>query len=152
LRDACERPGVEENWTNALHELARSSLAYLDPSAGRELLSAAVPQACRDTLPPALSAWLDLYYAVAARDGRKMGDLAEQVLNATGEEELKYFALAAGMLGRLTTHEPERVLRLYESYKGLVGDASSSPEITLMLALARNKRELNTTEAPRALL
>jgi hypothetical protein len=56
------------------------------------------------------------------------------------------------MLGRLTTHEPERVMRLYESYKGLVGDMSASPEIALMLALARNKRDLNTTEAPRALL
>jgi len=150
LRDACERPGVEENWTNALHELARSSLAYLDASAGRDLLSAAVPPACRDNLPPDLRAWLDLYYAVAARDGSKMGDLADRVLGGSGEQELKYFALAAGMLGRLTSHEPDRVMRLYESYKGLVGDESTSPEITLMLALAKGSRELNTTEAPRA--
>jgi spermidine synthase len=152
LHETCDQQGVEQNWTLALHELARETLAYLDASAAAELLANAVPQACRDRLPAELRPWLDLYAAVAARDGRSMGELGERLLDGTGPGEPKYFALTAAMLGRLASHEPERVTELYEKHEDIAGDLRSSPEIRLMLALAKNRRELNTTEAPRSLL
>jgi len=43
-------------------------------------------------------------------------------------------------------------VQLYEQHKDLIGSLSSSPEITLLLALAKNGRDFVTTEAPRALL
>jgi hypothetical protein len=152
LHETCDQQGVEQNWTLALHELARETLAYLDASAAAELLANAVPQACRERLPAELRPWLDLYAAVAARDGRSMGELGERLLDGTGPGEPKYFALTAAMLGRLASHEPERVTELYEKHEDIAGDLRSSPEIRLMLALAKNRRELNTTEAPRSLL
>jgi hypothetical protein len=74
------------------------------------------------------------------------------VLDGADSRDLKYYALTAAMLGRLTSHEPERVMQLYEQHKDIAGDLHSSAEIRLMLALAKSRRELNTTESPRSLL
>jgi predicted membrane-bound spermidine synthase len=150
-RATCAR-GFEQSWTEALHAFARNTLPYLDHKAGDELLAAAVPPACRDTLPLDMRRWLDLYAAIAARDGGRMAEVAEELLGGTDTRDLKYFALTAGMLGRLATHEPERATQLYEKHKDLVADLRSSAEIGLMLALAKNGHELNTTQAPRSLL
>jgi predicted membrane-bound spermidine synthase len=152
LHETCKAQGVEQSWTDALHALARDSLAYLDARSAAELLAAAVPPECRDRLPFELRPWLDLYAAVAARDGRRMSDAAERVLDGADSRDLKYYALTAAMLGRLTSHEPERVMQLYEQHKDIAGDLHSSAEIRLMLALAKSRRELNTTESPRSLL
>lgn len=151
LRASCAQ-GYEAAWADALHVVARKSLAYLDAAAGAELIEAAAPTACRDKLPAATREWLALYAAVAARDARSMGELGERLLDSSQARELKYFALVAAMLGRLANHEPERVAQIYRSHEGDAGDLRSSPEIKLLLALALNRGELTTTEAPRSLL
>src|SRR5262249_20275314 len=46
LRATCGK-GYEAVWTDALHAVARDSLAYLDAAAGAELIAAAAPTACR---------------------------------------------------------------------------------------------------------
>ncbi len=131
--------GVERSWSDALHALARDTLPYLDADAGAELLTAAAPPACRDRLPLDTRQWLDLYTAVAARDGRAMADVGEPLLDRTAARDRKLYALTAAMLGRLTAHESERVIASYETHKDVVGDLRSSPEIRLMLALAKNR-------------
>jgi hypothetical protein len=151
LRASCAQ-GFEQTWTDALHQVARETLPYLDADAAAELLKAAAPVACRDRYPAEVSSWLDLYGAVAARDGHRMAELGERLLAAQGTNELRYFALSAAMLGHLATHAPELAARLYDQHRDVAGDLSSSPEIRLMLALANSSRELNTTAAPRALL
>jgi spermidine synthase len=151
LRATCGQ-GFEQSWADALQALARDTLAYLDPDDGAALLAASVPAACRDRLPPDIRQWLDLYAAVAARDGRSMADIAERLLDHTTATDRKQFALTAAMLGRLATHEPERVISLYEQHKDLVGDLHANPEIRLILALAKHPEEVTTTEAPRSLL
>ena len=151
LRASCAA-GFERSWSDALHALARDSLPYLDADAGAELLTAAAPPACRDRLPSDLRQWLNLYTAVAARDGRAMAEVAGPLLDRTTAPDRKLYALTAAMLGLLTTHESERAIALYETHKDLVGDLRASPEFRLMFALARNRREINTTEAPRSLL
>jgi hypothetical protein len=60
--------------------------------------------------------------------------------------------LTAGMLGRLATHESERVISLYDTHKDVVGELSSAPEIRLLLALAKNRYTVDTTEKPHSLL
>jgi spermidine synthase len=138
LRASCAA-GFERSWADALHALARESLAYLDADAGAELLTSAAPPACRDRLPADMRRWLGLYTAIAARDGHAMGDAAEPLLDENTAPERKQYALTAAMLGRLAAHESERVIALYEAHKDLVGDLRSSPEIRLMLALARQQ-------------
>ena len=151
LRASCAA-GFEQNWSDALHALARETLAYLDPAAGAELLTTAAPVACRDRMAPDTRQWLDLYTAIAARDGRVMANVAEQLVDRTTAPDRKQFALTAAMLGRLATHESERVLSLYETHKALVGDLRGRPEIRLMLALAKNHQTVDTTEKPHSLL
>jgi hypothetical protein len=151
LRASCAA-GFERSWADALHALARDTLPYLDADAGAELLTAAAPPACRDRLPSDTRQWLDLYTAVAARDGRAMADVAEPLLDRSTTRDRRVYALTAAMLGRLATHESERVIALYETHNDLVGDLRASPEIRLMLSLARNRGEINVTEAPRSTL
>jgi len=151
LRASCAA-GFERSWSDALHALARDTLPYLDADAGAELLAAAAPPACRDRLPADIRPWLDLYTAVAARDGRAMAELAEPLLDRATTRDRKLYALTAAMLGWVTTRESERAIALYEAHKDLVGDLHLSPEFRLMLALARNRRDINTTAAPRSLL
>jgi predicted membrane-bound spermidine synthase len=151
LRASCAA-GFERSWADALHALARETLAYLDADAGAELLTAAAPPACRDRLPSDTRQWLDLYSAVAARDGRAMADVGEPLLDRTTARDRKLYALTAAMLGRLATHESERAIALYETHKEVVGDLRSSPEIRLMLALAKNRQTVDTTETPHSLL
>jgi hypothetical protein len=138
LRPSCAA-GFERSWTDALHALARETLPYLDADAGAELLTAAAPLACRDRLSSDTRQWLDLYTAVAARDGRAMADVAEQLVHRTTTVDRKRYALTAAMLGRVATHESGGAIALYETYKDLVGDLRSSPEIRLILALAKNR-------------
>ncbi len=144
--------GFEQAWGDALHALARETLAYLDPDAGAELLTAAAPPACRDRLPLETRQWIDLYTAIAARDGHTMAEIAEQLIDQTAATDRKQFALTAAMLGRLATHESEHVLDLYDKHKDLVGDLRTSPEIRLMLALARKGQTVDTTETAHSLL
>jgi predicted membrane-bound spermidine synthase len=151
LRASCAQ-GYEASWTDALHAVARESLAFLDPAAGAELLAAAAPIACRDKLQADTREWLDLYAAVAARDAGTMGELGEKLLDSSRAPELKVFALVAAMLGRLANHEPERVTQIYRGHEEVVGDLGSSPEIKLLLALASKRGEVTTTEAPHSLL
>jgi len=140
----------EQTWADALHSLATEALPYLDPPAGAELLEAAAPRACRDRLSAGTRAWLELYGAIAARDGRRMAEAAEPLLDQTIAKERKYVALEAAMLGRLATHEPERVVQLYESHRDIAGDQRLSPEIRLMLAIAKNRAaSITTTEVAR---
>jgi spermidine synthase len=152
LHETCGDRGTEQNWSEVIHPLARDTLAYLDSRAAGELLAAAVPPACRDRLPADLRPWLALYSAVAARDARGMAEAAEPLIDGTESRGFRYFALTAAMLGRLMSHDPERVVTLYETHKSLVGELNSSAEVRLMLALAKHGPELNTTEAPRSRL
>src|SRR6185369_4573100 len=111
LRASCAA-GVEHSWSDALHALARDTLPYLDANAGAELLRAAAPLACRDRLPADIRPWLDLYTAVAARDGRAMAELAEPLLDQTAARDRKLYALTAAMLGWVMTQESERAIAL----------------------------------------
>jgi hypothetical protein len=152
LRASCGM-GFERNWTEAAHALARETLPYADPHTASALLDATIPRGCRDGLSADMRALVDLHASVAARDGHGMAEAAETLLNGSASQDVKYYALTAGMLGRLATHEPERAIQLYEAHRELAGDVESSPELRLMLALARSRHAaVTTTRAPRALL
>jgi hypothetical protein len=152
LRASCGL-GFERNWAEAVHALARETLPYADPHTGAALLDAAIPAACRDRLSADMRVLVDLHASVAARDGHKMAEAAEKVLDGSASQDLKYYALTAGMLGRLAIHEPERAIQLYESHRDVAGDVGSSPELRLMLALAKSRHAaVTTTQAPHALL
>jgi hypothetical protein len=100
-----------------------------------------------------MRALFDLHASVAARDGLGMAEAAEKLLSGSASQDVKYYALTAGMLGRLATHEPERAIQLYETHRDIAGDVDSSPELRLMLALAKSRHAaVTTTRAPRALL
>jgi hypothetical protein len=52
----------------------------------------------------------------------------------------------------LSSGEPELVTQLYTEHKELVVDLRSSPEVRLLLALAKASGEIKTTAASRPLL
>src|SRR5690606_16407141 len=110
---------LEDAWLAALHTVAIETLAFLDAPAATQLLESAVPGACRATASPRMLGWLDVYDAVAQRDASAMATSAEQLLRGTPEllPELRHYALVAGMLGRLASHDAEGVDRLWEQYR-----------------------------------
>ena len=148
LRTTCGQ-GYEETWADAIHTLAPQTLPYLDPEAGAAFLDAIAPQSCRDRVSPGMRAWLELYSAIAARDARRMADVAEALLDQPNPKQRAYLALTAAMLGRLVNREPERVVQLYESHRDIAGEPERSPDIQLMLALATSRHTVDTTAVTR---
>jgi spermidine synthase len=141
LRASCGA-GFERSWADALQALALDTLAFMDADDATTLLTSAVPPACRDKLRPDMRQWLDLYTAVANRDGKAMADSGEGLLGQSSAPDRQRFALTAAMLGRLATRESGRTIALYEEHKALVGDLGSNPEIRLILALAKHRRSM----------
>jgi spermidine synthase len=141
----CESSTAEETWLLGLESLAHSTLARLDPAAATELLDAVVPPACRAQRSSLVLAWFALYRAVAARDALGMVTAAESVLtfDRTSEPSRRRYALAAAMLGHLSSGRAEKALELWEKRAEIVGALEATPELELLVTLARGEPALH---------
>jgi len=115
-RPDCD-PVQSAAWDQAAFRLATASLAHL-PAAEAEAFTAALEgHACLRA--PRLRQWLDLYRAVAARDGQAMAAGARAMLEhrheQLGDERFGYL-VAAGMLGALGESRPAAALALWETF------------------------------------
>jgi spermidine synthase len=132
--DCTAAAGAATTWAKSLHELARRSLPFLGPREAVEILDAAAPPECRDHLGPGVGAWLDLYSAVASRDGAEMADAATAILAGGRATDVatESYALSAGMLGAVAAAKPALAVELWERY----GGGATDPDTRLLLSLA----------------
>jgi spermidine synthase len=135
----CESPAAEEAWLLGLESLAHSTLARLDADAATALLDAVLPLRCRTQRSALALVWFALYRAVAARDALRMAAAAESVLefDRTSEPARRRYALTAAMLGHYSSGRPDKALELWENRTATVGAFETTPELELVLTLAR---------------
>jgi predicted membrane-bound spermidine synthase len=139
LRRSCESTVAEEAWHLGLDSIAQTTLGFLDPAAATEMLDAVLPPSCRAQRSPLLLAWFALYRTVAARDAAPMAAAAESVLafDRTSAPSRRRYALSAAMLAHLSLGHPEKVLELWENRAQIVGEFETTPELELIVTLAR---------------
>jgi hypothetical protein len=140
LARSCDPATTDDEWLRGMQTLAVSTLPYLPRAEGRDLLQRALPEACLEhaNVSARVLGWLDLYRAVAARDGARMAAAAQPFLEdpRSAEWQLNY-ALEAGMLGNLAAGQPDRTVELWERRPPSLQGTDPSPESKLMLQLAR---------------
>jgi hypothetical protein len=142
LSQYCESSAAEETWLLGLDSLAHSTLARLNAAAATEMLDAVLPPACRAQRSALVLAWFALYRAVAARDALGMAAAAESVLelDRTSAPSRRRYALTAAMLGHLSSGRPEKAFELWGDRTETVGELDTTPELELVVTLARGAR------------
>ncbi len=150
LRPACDLTRFETNWSTELHTLALTTLAYLDAASASSLLDAVVPAECSQTAPKRLKTWIDLYRAIAARDGPRMTSAAEALLanNAPEEPAKEYYVVVAAMLGNLLENRNDRAIEIWEKRRATLGDLDAAPDLKLILGLALKRHSAMISQAP----
>jgi predicted membrane-bound spermidine synthase len=138
LRRSCDMSTFELSWSAGLHDLALTSLAFLDAPAATGMLDSAVPAACTASASPQLLAWLDLYRAVAARDAAGMAGSAERLLESNSVQDASriYYVMVAAMLGNVLEGRAAHALQLWEKYRGALGNRETAPDLELLINLA----------------
>jgi hypothetical protein len=117
----------------------------LDADAATALLDAVLPLRCRTQRSALALVWFALYRAVAARDALRMAAAAESVLefDRTSEPARRRYALTAAMLGHYSSGRPDKALELWENRTATVGAFETTPELELVLTLARGAQALH---------
>ena len=142
LARSCDPTTTDDEWLRGLQTLAISALPFLPPAEGSDLLQRAMPAACleRANVSARVLGWLDLYRAVAARDGARMAAAAQPLLeDPSSADWQRHYALEAGMLGYLAAGQPDRTLELWERQPPGLQDTDPPPESKLMLDVARTR-------------
>ncbi len=114
-------------------------LPYLSPPEGIGLVAAFHDAACLRIDPAAPASWPQLLRAVAARDGKAFGQIADDMLHAgAGATRARArYLLGMAMLGRIEAQQPERALALWSQYaKTALGGNPPDLEFNLLRARA----------------
>ena len=119
----CQNPPMGDKGY-ALAGIATKVLPYLSGADGQAVLAAMEPLACFRNLAPAQALWPELLLQVAARDARKTGVLAEQLLgHGQGATAARaQYLLGMAVLGRLRSGEKAQARALWEKYQTALGD------------------------------
>ena len=120
--DPCRNSELFDVWLEDTHEIATATLAFLNRREALEIISVVAPDECvfagSIDNGELRGRWLDLYRAVAGRDGQAL-TLAGSALVASemnvSPERLTY-AINATLLGYVTTREPGGAMALLEKF------------------------------------
>jgi hypothetical protein len=137
LRDSCGAASPDL-WSDAIHSLAVTTLAFVDAPTAASVLTSAVPETCVDGGLPGKRKWLDLYRAVGARDPARMASTAIALLDGSAplSPPQRDYALVAGMLGFVASGRPDEGARLWAAHAAKMGGSAVAPEVQLMLGMA----------------
>jgi len=140
LSRSCDAARQEDIWLSGMHTIAQWSLPYLSSADATGLVTTAMPGECLATATPRLRAWVDLYRAVAARDGAGMAAAGTAALEQPGVDDSRlYYALSAAMLGNLVTHRPDRTLELWRERPEPLQRVAATPDIELVIRVAEKR-------------
>ncbi len=133
----CRSPRDFDVWLHSALRLAKSVNPYLSADDAGPIWQRAVKAPCYGLLQEFQRAWIQLFHAVAMRDGARMLEYAEALLgNSELSTEAQDYLLTAGMAGAIASKQQAQALKLWERYRPSPRTAGS-PVFRLLRCHAR---------------
>jgi spermidine synthase len=130
-------------WFEPRFQIARAALPLLPAVQAAALWDRLSSPGCRGKLSEAQSAWMALMQAVARRDGRRMGELAERLLDTDAQHtaERRRYLITAGMTGYLAGGQKEKAQSVWQRH-GVMLRVAADHTVRLLFAHAFPGRKL----------
>jgi predicted membrane-bound spermidine synthase len=138
-----------EEWFRATDEVLRLTISRLAREEGELAFSAIERSPCASKLTAAQRLQLDLHRAVNARDGRRMAELATQVLALPGlRPEVAPLIVLNAMVGTLASNPGPAALEIWRAHSHRV-PLRQSKQILTRLVVAQALQQANAAPAGR---
>ena len=137
----CRDPERFDIWFHSLYSLAQSVNPMLSAREGKTLWNRIGSPSCRISLSEAQNLWIELYRAVAGRDGATMALLAQKLLLLPSDLPTgnRQYLVAAAMTGHLARGERDRAAAVWNANPKEV-DGTTDLTLRLLYAHAFDKR------------
>jgi predicted membrane-bound spermidine synthase len=111
----CRQPRDQDVWLHSLLNLARTINPYLPPGEAAQVWARFLAAPCYRDLREFQRRWIDLFAAVAERDGQRMAELAGAILAEQKDlgRDAREYLLIAGMTGRIAAGRPADARELW---------------------------------------
>jgi spermidine synthase len=114
----CRAPREHDFWLKSLLNVARSVNPYLAPDEAALVWANFAASPCYAALRAFQRQWIELFAAVAERDGARTAELAESLLESQPDpiRDVREYLVVAGMAGHLAARRPQRAKALWERH------------------------------------
>jgi predicted membrane-bound spermidine synthase len=111
----CREPREQDVWMHSLLNVARTMNPYLAPDEAGPVWARFLAAPCFGALRDYQRRWIELFAALAARDGRRSAALATDILSTQADlnRDAREFLLIAGMAGHLSAGERAAAMALW---------------------------------------
>ena len=131
-------------WSQSVLEIMSAALPNLDPARAALLVDQVIESACDLGDDPAIQAWLELYRAVAMRDGESMFAIGRFLLDQSlyADRPHKSYVINATMLGAVSTGHRREAFAVWSEFGMKHFDAGRLPTyIKLVVSLSARFEE-----------
>jgi predicted membrane-bound spermidine synthase len=137
LAASCTMDSSVTQWERALVVLGQSTLPFLNPESGLEMLQHVLADECAESQSDWVRVWVSLMRSVAQRNTQDMAGYAKLLLESPVKIEFfqKNYLVATAMLGLMTDKKFGDLLELWEAHK-LEIEAQGRPAPTHMRHMA----------------
>ena len=137
----CRDPDRFDIWFHSLYSLAHSVNPLLSAADGRKLWNRIGAPPCRIALSEAQNLWIELYRAVAGRDGATMALLAQKLLPVPTDlpSGNRQYLVEAAMTGYLARGERDQAAAVWNANAKIV-DGTADLTLRLLYAHAFDQR------------
>jgi predicted membrane-bound spermidine synthase len=129
----CREPREQDVWLHSLLNVARAINPYLPPQEAAAVWTRIAAAPCHAALLPFQQRWVALFAAVGAREGKRSGELAAQLLDTQPDlsREAREFLVIAGMAGRLAAGDAAGAKALWDAQESQLR-AAGKPLLRLL--------------------
>jgi len=129
----CRQPRDLDVWLHSLLNVARTVNPYLPPDEAAQVWSRFSAAPCYGSLRDFQRRWLDLFAAVAQRNGDRIAQLANALLDAQADlgRDAREYVVVAGMIGAIAAGRPQDAKALWTRQEAKLRD----PQTPLMRLL-----------------
>jgi predicted membrane-bound spermidine synthase len=136
---SCEPQNSWPDMVYVMHDIMINTLPFLSEDKGTSLVESIAESSCAIHDTGQVGAWIELYRAVARRDGRDMTTAASVLLAAEANtpEVFNEFLIDAAMLGNIVLGDGEVALNIWnQTGKELLAGRPLAPHTELILSIA----------------
>lgn len=141
MHDRCDPNTDWSQWLDAARRVTVDVVPYVTPAEAEQVVAKLRSNSCTAKLPAKYAQWLDLWGAIAARDGSQMARLASEMLDAgAGDANLpvRGFLVHAAMLGALAQNRTEQARSIWEKHgKPLMENQPMAFDTRVLVSLAQ---------------
>jgi predicted membrane-bound spermidine synthase len=143
----CRAPRDQDVWLHSLLNVARTVNPYLPATEAAQVWARLRAQTCYRDLLEFQRRWIELFAAVAERDGRRMAELAGAALAEQAElgRDAREYLVIAGMAGRIAAGQLPEAKKLWTRQEPELRNAKSP-----LLRLLRCHAERDSPQAESA--